>query len=56
MPVLGIACLLLAMFPFVYAPVGAGAALMIAGLVARRWIVAERNGLSRQVPQTSVSG
>ena len=36
------ACLLLAVFPLVKAPVGVGAALILAGLIARRWLFADQ--------------
>lgn len=41
MPALGIACLLIAIYPFVQAPVGVGAAFIVAGLVARRYFAAD---------------
>jgi hypothetical protein len=35
---LAAACLLLAIFPLIKAPVGVGASLILAGLIARRWL------------------
>jgi energy-converting hydrogenase Eha subunit E len=36
MPAIGVACLLILIFPFVKAPVGFVAALIVAALIARR--------------------
>jgi hypothetical protein len=43
---LGAACLLLLIFPLVKAPVGVGATLLIAALIARRWFAEQRRPLA----------
>jgi arabinofuranan 3-O-arabinosyltransferase len=50
MPGLGVACLLLASFPFVKLPVGVGAVLIVAGLIARRYFVADLKASAPQAP------
>jgi hypothetical protein len=50
---LAAACLLLLIFPVFKAPVGVGATWIIAGLIARRWLLAEGFVLFRSKPPAS---
>jgi hypothetical protein len=52
---LAAACLMLLIFPLFKAPVGVGATWIIAGLIARRWFLAERFVAISKPPASSVA-